>query len=155
MAANFDKIITSMGQELFNWNMQFNSEDKEIRGNTKIVAKGTASLMQREVVTQETLKLVTSLAAILQPPHSLKLMRSLKRSSGIWIWMVRNMLMILQKLNSLHKQCLRWLICKRAVGDKIKGSHSGQGQGGNGPNPADTSGGGNSQIGIGTPTYRT
>ncbi len=58
VAKNFDELITSVGESLFRWNMQFNTEDKEIRGNLKIVAKGTASLMQREVVTQRLLSLL-------------------------------------------------------------------------------------------------
>ena len=58
VAANFDELITSVGEALFRWNMQFNTKDKEIRCNLKIVAKGTASLMQREVVTQRLLSLL-------------------------------------------------------------------------------------------------
>jgi hypothetical protein len=38
--------------------MQFNTVDKDIRGDVKIIAKGTASLMQREVVTQRLLSLL-------------------------------------------------------------------------------------------------
>lgn len=58
VAKNFDALISSVGNALFRWNMQFNSEDKDIRGDVKIVAKGTASLVQREVVTQRLLSLL-------------------------------------------------------------------------------------------------
>lgn len=58
VAKNFDELITSLGNSLFNWNMQFNTDDKDIRGDIKIVAKGTASLVQREVVTQRLLSLL-------------------------------------------------------------------------------------------------
>lgn len=58
VAKNFDELLTSVGEGLFRWNMQFNTVDKDIRGNLKIVAKGTASLMQREVVTQRLLSLL-------------------------------------------------------------------------------------------------
>ncbi len=58
VAKNFDELITSVGEALHRWNMQFNTEDKDIRGDVKIVAKGTASLMQREVVTQRLLSLL-------------------------------------------------------------------------------------------------
>jgi hypothetical protein len=58
VAKNFDEFLTSIGESLFNWNMQFNSKDKDIRGDIRIVAKGTASLMQREVITQRLLSLL-------------------------------------------------------------------------------------------------
>lgn len=58
VAKNFDEFLTSVGNALFYWNMQFNTKDKDIRGDTTIVAKGTASLMQREVVTQRLLSLL-------------------------------------------------------------------------------------------------
>jgi hypothetical protein len=58
VAKNFDEFLTSVGNALFYWNMQFNTIDKDIRGDVKIVAKGTASLMQREVITQRLLSLL-------------------------------------------------------------------------------------------------
>ncbi len=58
VAKNFDELIMSVGNSLFRWNMQFNVKDKNIRGDVKIIAKGTASLMQREVVTQRLLSLL-------------------------------------------------------------------------------------------------
>lgn len=58
VAKNFDELLTSIGNALFRWNMQFNTKDKDIRGDVKIIAKGTASLMQREVVTQRLLSLL-------------------------------------------------------------------------------------------------
>jgi len=58
VAKNFDELLMSVGNAIFRWNMQFNKEDKDIRGDVKVVAKGTASLMQREVVTQRLLSLL-------------------------------------------------------------------------------------------------
>lgn len=58
VAKNFDELLMSLGTALFRWNMQFNTRDKDIRGDVKIIAKGTASLMQREVVTQRLLSLL-------------------------------------------------------------------------------------------------
>lgn len=58
VAKNFDELLMSVGNSLFRWNMQFNTTDKDIRGDIKVVAKGTASLMQREVVTQRLLNLL-------------------------------------------------------------------------------------------------
>lgn len=58
VAKNFDDLITSVGTAMFYWNMQYNTEAKDIRGDYQIVAKGTAALMQREVVTQRLLALI-------------------------------------------------------------------------------------------------
>lgn len=56
---NIDRYgLEPMGNAYFQWNMQFNSENVEIRGDLKIVAKGTSSLMQKEVQTQRLLQLV-------------------------------------------------------------------------------------------------
>jgi hypothetical protein len=51
-------MLEPLGNALFQWNMQFNEEDMDIRGDVKIIAKGTTSLMQREVRTQRLLSLV-------------------------------------------------------------------------------------------------
>jgi hypothetical protein len=56
---NFDQyLIEPMGQAYFHWNMQFNQDIKEIYGDIKIVAKGTASLVQKEVQSQRLLTLL-------------------------------------------------------------------------------------------------
>lgn len=53
---NFDEyLLKPLGQAYFAWNMQFN-EEADIRGDIKIVAKGTAALMQREVQSQRLLQ---------------------------------------------------------------------------------------------------
>lgn len=51
-------LLKPLGDALFQWNMQFNEEDVEIRGDVKIVAKGTSSLMQKEVLTQRYMTLL-------------------------------------------------------------------------------------------------
>lgn len=56
---NFDYfIIEPLGKAYFYWNMQFNDDKPEIRGNIKIVAKGTQALMQKEVQSQRLLSLL-------------------------------------------------------------------------------------------------
>lgn len=56
VVSNFDeKLWKSLGQGYFAWNMQFNKK-ASIRGDIKIVAKGTAALMQREVRSQKLLQ---------------------------------------------------------------------------------------------------
>lgn len=55
---NFDMyLLEPLGQSLFRWNMQFNDEDSlEIRGDYNILARGTSSLMQKEIKTQRLLQ---------------------------------------------------------------------------------------------------
>lgn len=56
---NFDYfIIEPLGRAYFYWNMQFNKDRPEIRGNIRIVAKGTQALMQKEVQSQRLLSLL-------------------------------------------------------------------------------------------------
>ena len=47
-----DYVLRPLGESLFAWNMQFNKEAKKIRGDLVIKAKGTSSLMQKEVRSQ-------------------------------------------------------------------------------------------------------
>ena len=53
---NLDRdMLKPLGQALFNWNMQFNTEDRDIRGDLRIVAKGSAALAMKEVQSQRLL----------------------------------------------------------------------------------------------------
>jgi hypothetical protein len=47
-----DYLLKPLGNSLFYWNMQFNSERPEIQGDLDIKAQGTSSLMQKEVRSQ-------------------------------------------------------------------------------------------------------
>jgi hypothetical protein len=56
---NFDYfVIEPLGRAYFYWNMQFNKDKPDIRGNVRIVAKGTQALMQKEVLSQRLLSLL-------------------------------------------------------------------------------------------------
>lgn len=48
-------LLRPLGQAYFQWNMQFNEDNTKIRGDYKVVARGTSSLMMREVLTQRLL----------------------------------------------------------------------------------------------------
>ena len=47
-----DYLLKPLGQSLFYWNMQFNIDRPEIKGDLDIKAQGTSSLMQKEVRSQ-------------------------------------------------------------------------------------------------------
>jgi len=52
-----DYLLRPIGEALFHWNMQFNP-DKDIKGNLEIKARGTSSLMQKEVRSQRLTSLM-------------------------------------------------------------------------------------------------
>ena len=47
-----DYLLKPLGESLFYWNMQFNVDRPEIKGDLDIKAQGTSSLMQKEVRSQ-------------------------------------------------------------------------------------------------------
>jgi hypothetical protein len=50
-----DFLIRPLGEALFAWNMQFNKDVPEIRGDLEVKARGTSSLLQKEVKSQRLL----------------------------------------------------------------------------------------------------
>ena len=47
-----DFLLRPLGETFFSWNMQFNENSPEIKGDLHIKARGTSSLMQKEVRSQ-------------------------------------------------------------------------------------------------------
>jgi len=47
-----DHLLKPMGEAFFQWNMQFNEDAPEIKGDLHVKARGTSSLMQKEVRSQ-------------------------------------------------------------------------------------------------------
>jgi hypothetical protein len=47
-----DYLLGPLGEYFFHWNMQFNDDVPEIRGDLEIKARGTSALMQKEVRSQ-------------------------------------------------------------------------------------------------------
>lgn len=47
-----DYLLRPLGESFFHWNMQFNVDAPEIRGDLEIKARGTSALMQKEVRSQ-------------------------------------------------------------------------------------------------------
>ena len=47
-----DFLLRPLGETLFQWNMQFNEDAPEIKGDLHVKARGTSSLMQKEVRSQ-------------------------------------------------------------------------------------------------------
>ena len=47
-----DYLLKPLGEALYHWNMQFNDDAPEIKGDLEVKAEGTSSLMQKEVRSQ-------------------------------------------------------------------------------------------------------
>lgn len=70
-------LIEPLGRAMFYWNKQFNIDKFNIKGDVKIVARGTTSLMQKEVLTQRLISLLQIasnqlIAPFLNAPEVLK-----------------------------------------------------------------------------------
>jgi hypothetical protein len=57
-----DSLLKPLGESFFQWNMQFNDEEANIRGDLEIKPKGIASVMQKEVRTQRLTTLLQTIA---------------------------------------------------------------------------------------------
>ena len=75
---NIDEfLLRSIGESFFQWNMQFNDDNAEIRGDLEIKPKGISSVMQKEVRTQRLTALLQTignpmLAPFIKIPNLIK-----------------------------------------------------------------------------------
>jgi hypothetical protein len=57
-----DYLLKPLGKTLFYWNMQFNDDRPEIKGDLEIKPRGTSSLMQKEVRSQRLMTFMQTAA---------------------------------------------------------------------------------------------
>jgi len=57
-----DYLLKPLGESLFHWNMQFNADIPIIKGDLEIKARGTSSLMQKEVRSQRLMTFMQTAA---------------------------------------------------------------------------------------------
>jgi len=75
---NIDEfLLRNIGEAFFQWNMQFNDDNAEIRGDLEIKPKGISSVMQKEVRTQRLTALLQTignpmLAPFIKIPNLIK-----------------------------------------------------------------------------------
>jgi len=75
---NIDEfLLRNLGEAFFQWNMQFNDDNAEIRGDLEIKPKGISSVMQKEVRTQRLTALLQTignpmLAPFIKIPNLIK-----------------------------------------------------------------------------------
>ncbi len=153
-------IIKPIGEAFFAWNMQFNKEDMAIRGDLEIKARGTASLMIKEVRSQRLLMFMQVAANPMLAPF-VKWPRVLMEfAKDIEIdpdKIVNNMeeaklqAMLLGALQQPPGQGEDGGPVPAAPGPVGQSSQKGASKRPGGASPKDTQGSGNGTIGTGTP----
>lgn len=148
---NIDQyLLEPLGNAFFQWNMQF-SEDLEIVGDLKVVAKGTTALLQKEVKTQRLLSLVQVgsnqiLAPFINWPEIIKeIARTLDLDPEKVINDPQMALMFMAAQNAGQNPS--------AQGPQLPNSGGQNGEGGGatgGINPRDATGSGGGNIGVGS-----
>lgn len=154
---NLDQyLLEPLGEALFHWNMQFNEEITEIRGDVRIRAKGTQAYQQKEIQSQRLLSFmqVGTNPALAPLINWEKIIKEFAKSTGLEVDDVINdptkaMLYaeLMGKVNNAINQ---------GTGQANGNPMPGGGQGGSQPstggvNPQDQSGSGGGNIGVGNP----
>ena len=149
-----DFLLKILGESFFQWNMQFNQDSPEIRGDLNVKARGTSSLMQKEVRSQR-------LMTFLQAASNQNLAPFVK-----WHSVLREIAKTLdiepeKLINDPERAAIFAKIMGMANGSKTNQGDSGQpnvaASGGvpAGANPSDLTGVGGGNIGVGgVPTPR-
>jgi hypothetical protein len=149
-----DFLLKILGESFFQWNMQFNQDTPEIRGDLNVKARGTSSLMQKEVRSQR-------LMTFLQAASNQNLAPFVK-----WHSVLREIAKTLdiepeKLINDPERAAIFAKIMGMANGSKTNQGDSGQpnvaASGGvpAGANPSDLTGVGGGNIGVGgVPTPR-
>ena len=143
-----DYLLKPLGEALFQWNMQFN-EKSEIIGDINIKARGTSSLMMKEVRSQR-------LMTFMQTASNPSLAPFVK-----WHTILREIAKTLdidpdKVINDPEKAAIFAQIMGMVNGireNQGNGGQPGMAQSGgvpSGANPKDTNGSGNSNIGVGS-----
>ena len=146
-----DYLLKPLGESFFHWNMQFNKDIPEIQGDLDVKARGTSSLMMKEVRSQRLMTFMQVASNQFLAPfvkwHSIikEIAKSLDVDPD-------------QVVNDPEQAAIFMKLMGEANGNQQTQSNNPQ-QGGMGPtngipagaNVADTQGSGGSNIGVGTP----
>ena len=153
-----DHLLKPLGESLFQWNMQFNDDLGEIKGDLEIKPRGVAAVMQKEVRTQRLTALLQTvsnpmLAPFIKIPN---LIRELAIAQDI----DPDTLVNDQNEAQLYAEMLKGMMANVQQGAGENAVASGQQQGMEQPSGVpqqpegtDSQGSGNGTIGVGaTPT---
>jgi len=151
-----DMLLKPLGEAYFQWNMQFNEDAEDIRGDLEIKPRGVAAVMQKEVRTQRLTSLLQTVANPMLAPFIKipNLMRELAISQDI----DPDSLVNDANEAQLYAKMLQGLMANVQQGaSEAAGAAAGPasdmaGSGGVSPSPegTDLQGSGNGTIGVGT-----
>ena len=151
-----DMLLKPLGEAYFQWNMQFNEEAEDIRGDLEIKPRGVAAVMQKEVRTQRLTSLLQTVANPMLAPFIKipNLMRELAISQDI----DPDSLVNDANEAQIYAQMLKGIMANVQQGAGEAGGPAAgpasdmAGAGGVSPNPegTDLQGSGNGTIGVGT-----
>ena len=151
-----DMLLKPLGEAYFQWNMQFNEEAEDIKGDLEIKPRGVAAVMQKEVRTQRLTSLLQTVANPMLAPFIKipNLMRELAISQDI----DPDSLVNDANEAQLYAKMLQGLMANVQQGaSQAAGAAAGPaddmaGSGGVSPQPegTDVQGSGNGTIGVGT-----
>lgn len=142
-------LLRPLGENLFYWNMQFNDRNIEIRGDYKIVATGTSSLLKKEILSQRLLQFLQvgasnpSTAPMLNYEYLLK---EVAKSMGLDSEKAVNSL----DRAKIYAQMIAMGQMAQQGGGQMGANPQGVGGQGGVPSPTDASGTGGGNIGAGT-----
>ncbi len=151
-----DMLLKPLGEAYFQWNMQFNEDAEDIKGDLEIKPRGVAAVMQKEVRTQRLTSLLQTVANPMLAPFIKipNLMRELAISQDI----DPDSLVNDANEAQLYAKMLQGLMANVQQGaSEAAGAAAGPasdmaGSGGVSPSPegTDVQGSGNGTIGVGT-----
>lgn len=147
-----DYLLRPLGESMFQWNMQFNEDDLDIRGDLEVRARGTNSLMQKEVRSQR----LTMLMNVASNPHLAPFVKwhTVLEEFAESIDMDPEDIIADPEEAALYAKIVGMQnVTRNGEGAPGAGQPSPMGGApgvGGGPSPNDTSGGGGGQIGVGS-----
>lgn len=153
---NFDEqLIKPMGEAYFYWNMQFNEDIDEIRGDINVVARGTDALMQKEVQSQRLLQFLQvaggnpQMAPFVNIEYTVgELAKSLGLDKDKAVNDRTNAMLTAEIMGKLTN-AINQGSGQQAPNPSNSGGQQGSATPSGNINPSDTSGGGGSNIGVG------
>lgn len=143
---NFDHyLLRPIGEAFFHWNMQFNKDHPEIKGDLKVISNGTSALMQKEVQSQRLLSFLQLTSNQLVAPfvNVIYLVKQIAESLDLEPD---------KAVNNPQDAAMMADIMGR-LSSQAQGPQQGQSEqpASGGINPSDTSGAGGGNIGVGAP----
>ena len=150
-----DYLLKPLGESFYRWNMQFNEEQMDIRGDLEVKAKGTSSVMAKEVRSQRLTTLLQTIANPMLAPF-IKIPNLIKELAISQDIDPEDLVNDLDQA-AVFADILRGLNVQQGTGEEVGTTgQQPEGMGGSrtasaGANPEDISGVGGGTIGTGTP----